>query len=62
MRGFHGVSAKRLNSCLVWHNFVNYVKETEVEKQIILLTFALTTIKAEACNKLPCRPVIPLAA
>lgn len=62
MQRFNGVSTKYLNNYLIWHNFVNYSKETDVEKQLILLTFALTTIKAENCNELPRRPEIPLAA
>ena len=32
MRRFNGVSTKYLNNYLMWHNFVNFAKETHQEK------------------------------
>ncbi len=43
MKGFNGVSTKYLNNYLVWHNFVNYAKETKAEKRDILLAYVLST-------------------
>ena len=59
MSNFNGVSTKYLNNYLIWHNFVNYAKETDVEKYNILLKFALTTIKRETCEQISLRMPIP---
>lgn len=61
MTNFNGVSTKYLNNYLIWHNLINYAKETEVEKQNILLKFALTTIKKETCKQISKRSPIPAA-
>ena len=37
IRRFNGVSTKYLNNYLMWHNFVNFAKETHQEKRRILL-------------------------
>lgn len=60
MRNFNGVSTKYLNNYLSWNNFVNYAKETDVEKQNILLRFALTTVKKITCRQVSNRQVIPI--
>ena len=61
MRAFNGVATKYLNNYLVWHNFVNYAKETFAEKRNILLSFALTTPQKETYKDLSHRPSIPVA-
>lgn len=62
MRNFNGVSTKYLNNYLIWNNFVNYAKETDSEKQNILMRFALTTIKKETCAQVCQRESIPIVA
>ena len=62
MKGFNGVSTKYLNNYLVWHNFVNYAKETKAEKRDILLAYVLSTLKTERNNSLSDRPALPLVA
>lgn len=59
---FKGVSTKYLNNYLIWHNFVNYAKETDEEKKIILLTYVMTTSKSITNQELSNRPAIPLLA
>jgi hypothetical protein len=60
MSNFNGVSTKYLNNYIIWHNFVNYAKETDVEKYNILLKFALTTTKRETCEQISPRMPIPV--
>lgn len=61
MMNFCGVSTKYLNNCLVWHNFVNYARETEVEKKSILLRFVLTEQKMVTCREISKRSALPVA-
>ena len=42
---FHGVATKYLNNYLIWHNFLNYAKESYAEKTTILADFVFTTNK-----------------
>jgi transposase-like protein len=60
IRGFRGVSSKYLNNYLIWHNFVNYARETAEEKRNILLAFVLSTFKTDRCKDIPNRPAVPL--
>lgn len=62
MRGFNGVSTKYLNNYLIWHNFVNYAKETNAEKQRILLNYVLSVTMTETCRQLTTRQILPNAA
>jgi transposase-like protein len=62
MRSFKGVSSKYLNNYLIWHNFVNYAKETTEEKRNILLAFVLSTFKTDKCRDIAKRPAMPLLA
>ena len=62
MKSFNGVSAKYLNNYLIWHNFVNYAKESDVEKRAILLSYVLTTLKTDRNSSLSDRPALPLVA
>lgn len=61
MMNFCGVSTKYLNNYLVWHNFVNYARETEVEKKSILLRFVLTEQKMVTCREISKRSALPVA-
>ncbi len=61
MSTFNGVSTKHLNNYIIWHNFVNYAPESEVDKRSILLRFALTqniTIHSSDISK---KPPLPFA-
>ena len=61
MDRFKGVSTKHLNNYLIWHNFVNYAPESEVDKRSILLRFALTqnmVIHTEDISKKPALPFV----
>ena len=62
MNNFNGVSTKYLNNYLIWHNFVNYAKETHMEKQNILMRFTLTTIKSVTCKQISQRAILPICA
>ena len=46
----------------IWHNFVNYAKESDVEKRAILLSYVLTTLKTDRNSSLSDRPALPLVA
>ena len=59
---FHGVSTKYLNNYLIWHNFVNYAKESFSEKTAIFADFCFTTNKQSLSKRISLRPAIPLAA
>ena len=43
MNRFNGVSTKHLNNYLLWHNFVNFAKETISEKTNILFNFIINS-------------------
>ena len=62
MKGFNGVSTKYLNNYLIWHNFVNYAKETKAEKRDILLAYVLSTLITDRNGSLSDRPALPLVA
>ena len=62
MYGFRGVSSKHLNNYLIWHNFVNYAKESEVDKRTILLKFVLTQNMVIHSNDVSRKPVLPFVA
>ena len=59
---FHGVATKYLNNYLIWHNFLNYAKESYAEKTTILADFVFTTNKKSLSKKIPLRPAVPLIA
>ena len=59
---YNNVSAKYLNNYLIWHNLVNYAKESDVEKRAILLSYVLTTLKTDRSSSLSDRPALPLVA
>ena len=57
---FNGVSTKYLNNYLVYHNFVNFAKETEEEKEHILFRFISETNCNTRTYNLSERNPIPL--
>lgn len=62
MYGFRGVSSKHLNNYLIWHNFVNYAPESEVDKRTILLKFVLTQNIVIHSVDVSRKPVLPFVA
>ena len=59
---FKGVSSKYLNNYLVWHNFVNYSKESYIDKKQILLAYVLSERVTAAYQNIPYRNPLPLTA
>ena len=60
INGFRGVSTKYLNNYLIWNNFLNYSKETWLEKKNIFLEFVFTTNKKDLSKKVPMREAVRL--
>lgn len=56
---FKGVSTKYLNNYIVWHNLVNFAKETYQEKAALFLNYVLTTTLSERCRDVGKRPSLP---
>ena len=59
---FKGVSTKYLNNYLVYHNFVNFAKESRQDKEQILFVHILNTDCVSKVESLRDRPAIPLAS
>ena len=59
---FRGVSTKHLDNYLIWHNFVNYAPESEIDKRAILKQFVLTQDISIYMAKIAKKPVSPCAA
>ncbi|MFL1707540.1 IS1595 family transposase [Campylobacter sp. MOP7] len=57
---FKGVSTKYLNNYLVYHNFVNFAKDTKTNKENILLNHILNTNCISKSIKIANRTNIPL--
>ena len=57
---FKGVSTKYLNNYLVYHNFVNFAKDTKKDKEAILLNHIVNTVCISKSIGLSNRPSIPL--
>lgn len=57
---FKGVSTKYLNNYLVYHNFVNFAKESINDKEVILFDFINETECNSKSVKISDRPNIPL--
>ncbi len=60
--GFRGVSSKHLDNYLIWHNFVNYAPESEIDKRSIFLRFVLTQDMTIHVNEISRKPVLPFVA
>ena len=57
---FKGVSTKYLNNYLVYHNFVNFAKESRKDKKQILLNHILNTDCISKSISVANRPAVPL--
>ena len=57
---FKGVSTKYLNNYLVYHNFVNFAKESRKDKEQMLLNHILNTDCISKTESLRDRPSVPL--
>lgn len=55
---FRGVSTKHLNNYLVYHNFVNFAKEPQKEKEVILFDFIQRTYCKSLVKNISNRPAI----
>ena len=62
MNRFKGVSTKYLNNYLIWHNFVSYAKETDIEKHNILMRFVFTRQSNIKCRDISKRNPVPVLA
>ena len=60
MSKFKGVSTKYLNNYLIWHNFVSYAKETDIEKHNILLRFVFSRQSIIKCKNISKRNPVPV--
>lgn len=56
---FKGVSTKYLNNYIVWHNLVNFARETYQEKAALFLNYVLTTTLSERGRDVDKRPSLP---
>ena len=57
---FKGVATKYLNNYLVYHNFVNFAKDSLENKKVVLLDFirnTLCSIKSKEVSRLPAIPI-----
>lgn len=59
---FKGVSTKHLNNYLVYHNFVNFAKDSKDDKEIILLDFIQKTECVSLVKSISNRLNIPLVS
>ena len=57
---FKGVATKYLNNYLVYHNFVNFSKDSKDDKKLILLEFIRKTICYVRSADVAKRPAIPV--
>ncbi len=57
---FKGVATKYLNNYLVYHNFVNFAKDSLENKEIVLLDFIRNTLCSIKSADVAKRPAIPL--
>ena len=56
---FKGVATKYLNNYVVWHNLVNFAKESESEKEVTMRDFVFTTNCLSTWKKNRARESIP---
>lgn len=57
---FKGVATKYLNNYLVYHNFVNFTKETKSNKEIALFDFIRNTFCQSKTLEIANRPILPI--
>lgn len=59
---FNGVSTKHLNNYLLWHNFVNFAKETIAEKSTILFTHIINSQDLMRWCEISEKSAVPIVA
>lgn len=57
---FKGVATKYLNNYLVYHNFVNFAKDSLANKEVVLLNFIQKTLYSIRSADVARRPAVPL--
>ena len=57
---FKGVATKYLNNYLVYHNFVNFAKDTKANKEVILFDFIRNTFCQSKTAEIAKRPALPI--
>lgn len=57
---FKGVATKYLNNYLVYHNFVNFAKDSKANKDVILFDFIRKTLCQSKSFKVANRPALPI--
>lgn len=57
---FKGVATKYLNNYLVYHNFVNFAKDTPANEKAVLLNFIRNTLCTVKSADVPKRPAVPV--
>lgn len=57
---FKGVATKYLNNYLVYHNFVNFAKDTKTNKEAILFDFIRNTFCQSRSFEIAKRPILPI--
>lgn len=62
MLKFKGVSTKHLDNYLIWHNFVNYAPESDIDKRSILLKFVAAQRLEIHTADVSAKPPLPFTA
>lgn len=57
---FKGVATKYLNNYLVYHNFVNFAKDTKANKEVVLFDFIRNTFCQSRTVDIAKRPTLPI--
>lgn len=57
---FKGVATKYLNNYLVYHNFVNFAKDTKANKEVVLFDFIRNTVCQSRTVEIAKRPALPI--
>jgi len=57
---FKGVAIKYLNNYIVYHNFVNFAKDTKANKEVVLFDFIRNTFCQSKTAEIAKRPALPI--
>lgn len=57
---FKGVATKYLNNYLVYHNFVNFAKDSKADKEVILFDFICNVLCQSKSLEIAKRPALPI--
>ena len=57
---FKGVATKYLNNYIVYHNFVNFAKDTKANKEVVLFDFIRNTFCQSKSAEIAKRPALPI--